>query len=109
MFVYMVKRFLSMIPTFVLAALLVFSFMHLMPGDPAAVMLGDSATPEKVEVLREAMGLNKPIYIQFIRWFSRVLQGDFGNSIFFQKPVLQVIAARAETSLFIAAFSMLLT
>lgn len=108
MFQYMVKRFLSMVPTFVLAALLVFSFMHLMPGDPAAVMLGDSATPEKVEALREAMGLNKPIHIQFVRWFSKVLQGDFGDSIFFQKPVLQVIASRAETSLFIAAFSMAL-
>ena len=108
MLVYMVKRFISMIPTFVLAAVLVFSFMHLMPGDPAAVMLGDSATEDQVIALRKEMGFDKPIYIQFFKWFSGIFKGDLGRSIFFHKPVAEVILARAETSILIAIFSMTL-
>ena len=108
MLIYLGKRLLSMIPTFVLASVLVFSFMHMMPGDPAAVMLGDSATPEQVQALRETMGFDQPIYTQFTRWFTGILQGDFGNSIFFHKPVLRIILDRAETSLFIATLSMAL-
>ena len=108
MLVYMVKRFISMIPTFILAAVLVFSFMHLMPGDPAAVMLGDSATEDQVIALRKAMGFDKPIYIQFFKWFSGILKGNLGMSIFFHKPVAEVILARAETSILIAIFSMTL-
>jgi len=108
MLIFLGKRLLSMIPTFVLASVLVFSFMHMMPGDPAAVMLGDSATPDQVQALRETMGFDQPIYTQFTRWFTGILQGDFGNSIFFHKPVLRIILDRAETSLFIATLSMAL-
>jgi peptide/nickel transport system permease protein len=97
-----------MVPTFLLAAALVFSLMHLMPGDPAGVMLGDTATPEDVQALRVAMGFDKPIYVQFSRWFTAVLRGDFGQSIFFHKPVLDVIWSRAEVSLLIAVLSMAL-
>ncbi|MCX5732953.1 MAG: ABC transporter permease [candidate division NC10 bacterium] len=108
MLIFLGKRLLSMIPTFVLASVLVFSFMHMMPGDPAAVMLGDSATPDQVQALRETMGFDQPIYTQFTRWFTGILRGDFGNSIFFHKPVLRIILDRAETSLFIATLSMAL-
>jgi len=106
MIAYIVRRLFSMIPTFLLAAVLVFFFMHLIPGDPASVMLGDMATVDQVEKLREEMGLNKPLYVQFAKWFVGVLKGDLGKSIFFEKPVLDVIAARAETSIFIASISM---
>ena len=105
---YMGRRFLSMIPTFLLASVLVFSFMHMMPGDPAGVMLGDTANPEQVQALREAMGFDRPISVQFLRWFTGILKGDFGQSIFFHKPVLQIIRDRTETSLFIAVLSMAL-
>ena len=105
---YMGRRFLSMIPTFLLASVLVFSFMHMMPGDPACVMLGDTANPEQVQALREAMGFDRPISVQFLRWFTGILKGDFGQSIFFHKPVLQIIRDRTETSLFIAVLSMAL-
>ncbi len=108
MFVFMGKRFLSMVPTFLLASMLVFSFMHMMPGDPAGVMLGDTATPEQVQALRVTMGFDQPVYVQFFRWFTGILHGDFGNSIFFHKPVLTLIGERAETSLFIATLSMAL-
>jgi len=105
---YMGGRLVSMIPTFLLASALVFSFMHMMPGDPAGVMLGDTATSEQVQALREAMGFDRPIHVQFLKWFTGILQGNFGQSIFFHKPVLQIILERSETSLFIAILSMAL-
>jgi peptide/nickel transport system permease protein len=108
MIAYIVRRLFSMIPTFVLAAVLVFLSMHLIPGDPASVMLGDMATVDQIEKLREEMGLNKPVYVQFGIWFAGVLKGNLGRSIFFEKPVLQVIASRAETSIFIATISMMI-
>lgn len=105
---YILRRVGSMIPSLLLASLIVFSFIHLIPGDPARVMLGDQATPEQVEGLRESMGLNRPLYVQYGRWLSGVLRGDFGTSIFFHKPVLDVILDRAETSVLIALLSMVL-
>ena len=105
---YILRRVGSMIPSLLLASLIVFSFIHLIPGDPARVMLGDQATPEQVDGLRESMGLNRPLYVQYGRWLSGVLRGDFGTSIFFHKPVLDVILDRAETSVLIALLSMVL-
>lgn len=97
-----------MIPSLFLASIIVFSFIHFIPGDPAAVMLGDMATPEQVQQLREELGLDRPVYIQYIRWLSGVLRGDLGTSIFFHQPVVKVIASRAETSILIALISMTL-
>jgi peptide/nickel transport system permease protein len=97
-----------MIPSLLLTSIIVFSFIHLIPGDPARVMLGDQATPEQVEYLRESMGLNRPLYIQYFKWLGGILRGDFGSSIFFHQPVLSVIADRAETSVFIALISIVL-
>lgn len=108
MWVYTFRRLLTIIPTLLVASILIFSFMHLMPGDPAAVMLGTNATPEQVERLREQMGLNRPIYIQFFTWIRGAFVGDLGESIFFQSPVMSVIRSRAETSILIAFFSMIL-
>lgn len=106
MLAYIGRRLMSMVPTFLLAAVLVFFFMHLIPGDPAAVMLGDMATVDQIEALRESMGLNKPILVQFGIWFFGVLRGDLGRSVFYEAPVARVIASRAETSLLIAGLSM---
>lgn len=108
MLAYTFRRLLTIIPTLLIASILIFSFMHLMPGDPAAVMLGTNATPEQVEKLRVQLGLNEPIYIQFATWFADALRGNLGDSIFFQSPVISVIQNRAETSIFVATFSMLI-
>ncbi len=108
MLAYIIRRLLSIIPSVVIAAVLVFSFMRLIPGDPVTVMLGDMATQTQIERVREEYGFNRPLYVQFGLWFFSVLRGDLGRSIFYEKPVLQVIGARAETSLFVASFSMLL-
>ena len=106
MLAYIVRRLISMVPTFLLASVLIFFFMHLIPGDPASVMLGDMATVDQIERLREQMGLNEPIHVQFGIWFLGVLRGDLGTSVFYEAPVLQVIGARAETSILIASLSM---
>lgn len=108
MIAYIVRRFLSMIPSLLLASVIVFSFIHLIPGDPAQVMLGDMATPEQVQALRVSMGLDRPIWVQYGLWLSGVVRGDFGTSVFFHKPVRDVIADRAETSLFLAVMSIAL-
>ena len=105
---YIVRRIGSMIPSLLLASVIVFLFIHLIPGDPAQIMLGDQATPEQVRELRETMGLDRPLVVQYGKWLSGVVRGDFGNSVFFHQPVLHVILDRAETSVLIAVFSMLI-
>ena len=106
--VYIVKRLLAAIPTLLIAAVLVFSFIHLIPGDPASVMLGDMATVEEINALRKQLGLDQPLWQQFFLWLGNAVQGDLGNSIYFQEPVLSVIGEGAETSLFLALLTMLL-
>lgn len=106
MLAYAIKRILVLIPTLLAASLLVFVFIHLIPGDPAAVLLGDTATPEEVAQLTREMGLDKPLYTQFVLWLGNFLQGDLGTSIFFQEPVLSVIADGAETSILLAVMTM---
>ncbi|MEH7123099.1 ABC transporter permease [Bacillus sp. JJ1503] len=86
---YILQRLLSLIPVMFVVAVVVFFIIHLTPGDPAAVILGPDASVEEVNKLREEMGLNLPIYEQFIIWISKVLQGDLGWSIYMNKPVLQ--------------------
>ncbi|GAK13252.1 ABC transporter permease [Geomicrobium sp. JSM 1781026] len=85
---YILKRILSVIPVLLVVAVVVFFIIHLTPGDPAAVILGPEATQQDVEQLRENLGLNLPIYEQFVTWFFNVLRGDLGWSIYMNKPVL---------------------
>jgi peptide/nickel transport system permease protein len=106
--IYVVKRLLGAIPTLVIASLLVFAFIHLIPGDPASVMLGDMADTEEIERLRQELGLDQPIWTQYLIWVGRLLRGDLGVSIYFQEPVLSVIGEGAETSAFLALFTMIL-
>ena len=73
---YILKRILSVIPVLVLVSVFVFLMLRLTPGDPAAIIAGDNATPETLNRIREAMGLNEPILTQYIRWITGILQGD---------------------------------
>lgn len=106
MFAYLVKRVTIFVPTLIAASMLVFLFIHLIPGDPAAVLLGDTATPAEIAELTRELGLDKPIWQQYLSWFGGVLQGDLGHSIFFDVPVLDVIADGAETSVLLALMTM---
>ena len=106
MLAYVLKRTGAAIATLVAASIVIFIFIHLIPGDPIYVMLGDEATPEQVEALRTRLGLDRPLYVQYFYWAGNVLQGDLGTSIFFQEPVTVIIRDGAETSLLLACVTM---
>jgi peptide/nickel transport system permease protein len=78
------------------------------PGDPAAVIAGESATAEQVAALRQRMGLDQPVTTQFAIWLGQVLRGDFGESYYFRKPVLELITQRMEPTLALGAFALML-
>lgn len=102
---YTLKRLLSMIPTLFIVSLLIFFIIRLVPGDPARVMLGDSAPEEKVMALQEELGLNEPVYKQYFVWITKALEGDMGNSIIQRRPVVEVIGDRVECNLILGILS----
>jgi peptide/nickel transport system permease protein len=89
--VYVLKRILSLIPILFIVSIMVFLIIHLTPGDPAAAMLGDTATSEQLEELRNELGLNVPIYQQYVNWITGAFQGDLGYSYFMRQPVTAAI------------------
>lgn len=107
MLFYTIKRVIALIPTLLTASFLVFLFIHLIPGDPASILLGDTATPEDIAKLTREMGLDQPIWTQYLLWLGNVLQGDLGTSVFFREPVLSVIGDGAETSILLATMTMI--
>lgn len=94
MFSYIVKRFLWAIPTLLGVSVIIFSMVHLAPGDPALVMLGEHASKESIEVLREQMGLNKPLIEQYFMFVGNAIKGDFGVSIVSGQPVIDEFMER---------------
>lgn len=106
MLAYTLKRLITLLPTLVAASILVFLFIHLIPGDPASILLGDSATPEDIAALSRELGLDQPLWQQYLLWINNVLQGDLGTSLFFKEPVTSVLADGAETSILLALITM---
>lgn len=107
MWSYVLKRGTAMLLTLFVASIIIFGFIHVIPGDPIYVMLGDMATPEQAEKLRHTLGLDQPIIVQYLQWASRAITGDFGRSIFYQAPVMSAIADGAETSALLASITMI--
>ena len=103
---YIFKRILGMIWVMFIVLTLVFIIVRLAPGDPATLMLGPDATAQEAVELREDMGFNRPIIIQYADFISKVVQGDLGKSIFFNQPVLSILAERAEPSILLTLFSL---
>lgn len=104
--VYAIKRLLAMIPVLLVVAVLVFGLVHFTPGDPAIVMLGDHATEAEIAQLRTAMGFDRPIHVQFVEWVGGLVRGDFGDSFYLNRPVLQAIAERAEPTLMLTLLAL---
>ena len=96
MFAYIVRRILATIPVMVVVALFVFSLLHLSPGDPAVIIAGDTATLDDIARIRQKLGLDQPLYVQFATWVWGLLHGDLGISIFTNLPVSKLIAQRVE-------------
>ena len=105
---YILRRLVLLLPVILIVGIVVFALVHLTPGDPAGVILGDSATPEALENLREQLGLNDPLPVQFVRWFGGVLQLDFGESIFIGEPVTQALLDRAQPTILLTVYAMLI-
>lgn len=109
---YIVRRIFFIIPVALLVSFITFMIIHLVPGDPARVLLGEDATPQTVAALRQQLGLNKPLLDQFALWLWQVLHGNLGQSIQLQQPVLQAIEQRlpvtAELGVAALLFSLIL-
>src|ERR1700733_3470307 len=96
MLAYATRRILATIPVMLVVAFFVFSLLYLAPGDPAAIIAGDQASPADVERIRASLGLDQPFLVRFGGWLWHVLQGDLGQSIFTNLPVSHMIAQRIE-------------
>src|SRR3954451_13557979 len=96
---FVARRLLYLVPVLIAVSLLTFLIASLLPGDLAYVMLGDQATPEKVEALRHDMGPDQPIWWRYVSWLGHVLQGDFGRSFRTGQTVLQAVTERLPVSL----------
>lgn len=110
MIAFFVKRLLQAIPTVILVSIAVFLMLHLTPGDPAEIFLGDrQTTPEQLEIVREQMGLNRPLAVQYLDYLWNVLQGDLGNSLNNGRPVLDEILVRLPYTLELTLSALLLS
>ncbi|HEV7263774.1 MAG TPA: ABC transporter permease [Falsiroseomonas sp.] len=108
MFAYVVRRVLATIPVMAVVALFVFSLLYIAPGDPAAVIAGDQATPQDVERIRESLGLDRPYLVRFGAWVWDILRGDLGVSIFTNLPVSRMIQQRIEPTLSLMLVTLIL-
>ena len=107
MYAYIVHRVLATIPVMGVVGVAVFLLLHLTPGDPAAVIAGDYARPEDIVRIRQQLGLDRPLHIQFFTWVASILSGDLGVSIFSDLPVAHLIGQRLEPTFALAAATLL--
>lgn len=106
---YVFRRIVTTIPVMAVVALLVFSLLYIAPGDPAAVIAGDQASPEQIAHIRASLGLDRPFLVRFVDWVWRILHGDLGTSIFTNLPVSHMIAQRIEPTLSLMVLTLLLS
>ncbi len=109
MLAFIIRRLLLLFPVLIIVGIIVFTLVHLTPGDPASVMLGREATMEQKEALRERLGLNEPFHIQFAHWFMDALRLDFGESLFIGKPVTEALLERAEPTGLLTLYALTLS
>ena len=105
---YYVKKLLSLCATVVLITILAFFAFSIIPGDAAAIKLGTDATPEQIEALREEMGLNKNVVLRYFDWIGGVLQGDFGESSYYNIPVSELLGERITVTLLLSLISIII-
>jgi peptide/nickel transport system permease protein len=104
---YIGRRLLFMLPVALLVSFVTFMLIHLIPGDPARVLLGEEATPQLVAALHRELGLDRPLGVQYVIWLWHALHGDLGTSIQLQQPVVQAILQRAPVTLELGTISLL--
>lgn len=109
MIAFVVRRLLLLFPVLLIVGVVVFTLVHLTPGDPASVMLGRDATIEQKEALREQLGLDEPFHVQFVTWFGNALRLDFGDSLFIGKPVTAALLERVQPTGLLTLYALTLS
>jgi peptide/nickel transport system permease protein len=102
----LIRRLIGAVPVLLAISFLIFLLLHIAPGDPVTLMLGDNATPEDVARLRAELGLDKPLLVQYGDFLSRAVRGDFGRSLKFGEPVMKLVAERLPATLELAFASL---
>ncbi|GAA2889557.1 ABC transporter permease [Pseudonocardia halophobica] len=105
---FIVRRLIQVVPTLLLLSILLFAWLRSLPGGPAAALLGDKATPEKIAQLNTVLGLDQPVPVQYFRFLGRALTGDFGNSLITGEPVTTEIARALPATIELAMAALLL-
>src|SRR4051812_44714611 len=108
MLAFIVRRLFSTVLVMAIVAVFIFLLLHLSPGDPAAIIVGDNATQVQIDAVRKQLGLEDPLAVQFVRWLAGVLKGDLGVSIFSRESVGKLIGQRIEPTLSLATTTLLL-
>ena len=106
---YALKRLRALVISLMVASLVIFAVIEVVPGDPASFMLGINAQPETVAALRDQLSLNQPLHLRYLSWVGGLLTGDFGTSYTYRSPVADIILQRLAVSLPLASFALLLT
>src|SRR5688500_1408486 len=105
MAVYVIRRLLEGVPVLILASMFVFGLLHMVPGDPAANLAGPDASDEDVEIIREQLGLDKPVVQQYLTWVGDALTGDLGTSFRNSRPVASLVEAALWPTLELTIFA----
>ena len=106
--IFVARRLAQALPVMFLATVGVFLLLHLLPGDPAALMAGSDAPPAAIEFVRHDMGLDQPLPVQYLIWLEHIARGDLGKSVFSKLPVSQLIGQRAPATIELAVVGELL-
>lgn len=106
---YILQRTLAAIPVVLLVGVIIFSLLHVAPGDPAAIIAGDDVRPEDVEEIRHALGLDRAFHIQFGIWVWNLLQGDLGTSIFSDRSIVTLMVPRLQPTLGLTALALIMS
>lgn len=106
---YILRRLLASLPVIFMVGVITFSILHIAPGDPAVLMAGEEATPEDVEKMRQALGFDRPFYVQFGVWVGNLLRGDLGTSIFSKHSIASLMAPRLQPTLSLGLIAIVLS
>ena len=104
-----IRRMLALMPVLMLVAAFAFLVLRMVPGDPAAIIAGETATTEQVAEIRQRLGLDQPLAKQFVIWLGHVVRGDFGESYFFKLPVMELVRQRIEPTLALGACALMIS
>ena len=105
---YLKRRLLMLIPLLLVVSVLIFSMIHLMPGDPAMIIAGEGAKEEDIQAIRHKYGFDRPLYEQYFKWLGKIIRGDFGNSIRTGRPISTEIGFRFVNTIKLATIAILI-